>query len=167
MPLSQRVRSSDAPSSNLPIEGPSRSLALSSAAQRSKTLSDVRSSRTSGPIPLSSLPYKPGRTRGSALLRHIVAQEPDRREGRPAQANRWLRRISKSANSGEAPRLFACSYFTGSPEFHVLETMRTPFIAVAVPGRLGGHLILSGPMLDGTMRRPYCRRLRFRLPFRF
>jgi hypothetical protein len=51
--------------------------------------------------------------------------------------------------------------------FTYLKWMRTPFIAVAVPCRLGGHLILSGPMLDGTMRRPDCRRLRFRLPFRF
>jgi hypothetical protein len=52
--------------------------------------------------------------------------------------------MSKALNSGEAPKLFPCSYFTGTPEFHVLETVRTPFIAVAVPCRLGGHLILSG-----------------------
>jgi len=166
MRLSQRVRSSGCPSDNPPREGRSRSLASSSAAQRSRMPSDVLSSRTSGPIPLSSLPDKPGRTRGNAPFRQIVAQERGRRGARRGQAHGRLQRMSKSANSGEAPSLFACSYFTGSPEFHVLETdanavhcCRHSWLIRRAPNSVGSHVGWN----DASA---VSQRLRFRVPGR-
>jgi hypothetical protein len=99
------------------------------------------------PIRRSSLPGKPGRTRGSAVFRQIVVREPGRRDARGGQVDRRLRRVSKSPNSGEAPRLFACPYFTGSPEFHVLEMDanavhcgRCPLPIRRAPDSVGSHV---------------------------
>jgi hypothetical protein len=53
MPLRQRARSCETPSSSRPIVGPRRSPSSSSDAPRSKIVAGVRCSRTSEPIRLS------------------------------------------------------------------------------------------------------------------